>query len=189
MRQELLLNGVWELHDDLLAFDPDQARRVNALSAGWIAQPVPGDIHQGLIAAGKIREPLLGMNSYACEWTEKRSWWFRREFEVSAEMLQAEQVELELNGLDCRAEIYLNGAQIGSHPSAFYPFVRDVLPWLRAGANQLMVRLSAGVEQVTEQEVDGLVVRTGTEAGNGRPERGDWRRAFVRKPQYTWGWD
>ena len=189
MKQELLLNGVWELHDDLLAFDPDQARRVNAMSEGWIAQPVPGDIHQGLIAAGKIQEPLLGMNSYACEWTEKRSWWFRRKFEVSPEMLQSEQVELELNGLDCKAEIFLNGVQIGSHPSAFYPFVRDVLPWLRAGTNQLLVRLSAGVDGVTEQDVDGLVVRTGTEAGNGRPERGDWRRAFVRKPQYTWGWD
>lgn len=189
MRQELNLNGLWQLHDDLLAFDPDQARRVNGLSEGWIAQPVPGDIHQGLIAAGKIPEPLLGMNSYACEWTEKRSWWFRREFEVSAEMLRAEQIELELHGLDAAAQIFVNGAPVGSHPSAFYPFVKEIKPWLREGTNQVLVRLSAGVDGVTEQDVDGLVVRTNTEAGNGRPERGDWRRAFVRKPQYTWGWD
>ena len=189
MQQKLNLNGLWELHDNLLAFDADQARRVNALSDGWIAQPVPGDIHQGLIAAGKIKEPLLGLNSHACEWTEKHSWWFRRDFELKPELLLAEQIELELNGLDCNAQIFVNGAQIGSQSNSFYPFVMDVRRWLRVGANQLLVRLSAGVEQVAEQDVDALVMRTGTEAANGRPERGDWRRAFVRKPQYSWGWD
>ena len=189
MQQELSLNGVWELHDDIIAFDPGQAARVTGLTDGWVAQPVPGDIHQGLIDAKIIAEPLLGMNSYACEWTEKRSWWFRRSFEVSAEFLAAEAVELELNGLDCNAQIYLNGLHIGSQRSAFYPFVRDVRQNLHAGSNQLLVRLSAGVEQVSEADVDALIVRTGTEAGNGRPERGDWRRAFARKPQYSWGWD
>ncbi|MCL5995817.1 MAG: beta-mannosidase, partial [Chloroflexi bacterium] len=32
-------------------------------------------------------------------------------------------------------------------------------------------------------------VPVGTEAANGRPERGDPRRAYVRKPQYSFGWD
>jgi len=189
MRKEVILNGLWELHDDPLVYDPDQARRVNTFTKDWITQPVPGDIHQGLIAAGKIQDPLLGLNSYQCEWTEKRSWWFRHQFELSPEMILSEQVELELNGLDSNAYIFLNGSLIGKQISAFYPFVKDVLPWLRAGTNQLLVRLSAGVEQVSEQDVDGLVVRTGTESTNGRPERGDYRRAFVRKPQYSWGWD
>lgn len=189
MKQEILLNGVWEMRDDLLAFDPDQARRVDALSVDWLPQPVPGDIHQGLIEAGIIAEPLLGMNSYACEWTEKRSWWLRRDFDLQASFLAADCVEMELNGLDCNAEIFLNGVHIGSQRSAFYPFIKDVRAWLHLGSNRLLVRLSTGVELVTEQDVDAMVVRTGTEAGNGRPERGDWRRAFTRKPQYSWGWD
>lgn len=189
MKRELNLNGNWQLHDDLLAFDLDQARRVELQAEGWMDQPVPGDIHQGLISAGKIQEPLLGMNSYACEWTEKRSWWFRRDFEITQSFLDADVCELELNGLDSAAEIFLNGTHIGSQPSAFYPFVKDVRAWLRVGENRLLVRLSAGVENVSEADVDSLIVRTNTEAVNGRPERGDWRRAFVRKPQYTWGWD
>ena len=189
MKHELLLDGVWEMRDDLLAFDLDQARRVDGQSAGWLAQPVPGDIHQGLIEAGKISEPLLGMNSHDSVWTEKRSWWLRRDFDLEASFLKADCIELELNGLDCNAEIFLNGAHVGSQRSAFYPFVKDVRAWLHAGSNRLLVRLSTGVEQVTEQDVDALVVRTGTEAGNGRPERGDYRRAYTRKPQYSWGWD
>jgi len=189
MKQEILLNGVWEMRDDLLEFDPEQAALVDAQVEDWLAQPVPGDIHQGLIKAKRIAEPLLGMNSYACEWTEKRSWWLRRDFDLQASFFTSDCIELELNGLDSNAEIFLNGMHIGSHRSAFYPFVKDVRAWLHTGSNRILIRLSSGVEQVTEEDVAAMQIRTSTEAGNGRPERGDWRRAFARKPQYSWGWD
>jgi beta-mannosidase len=96
-----------------------------------------------------------------------------------------------MNGLDANAEIFLNGAHVGSHPTAFRPFVADVKRWLRPGENVLLVRLTAGVETISEWDVDSCCdgVRASTEAGNGRPNRGDPRRTFARKPQYTWGWD
>ncbi|MDX9974470.1 MAG: beta-mannosidase, partial [FCB group bacterium] len=190
MRREISLNGIWELRDEALSWSVAQAERVCDQSEGWIPQPIPGDIHQGLIDAGRIKEPLLGLNSFDCRWTEDRSWWFRQMFHVEHPWLEADAVELELNGLDSNAEIFLNGRQVGSHRNSFYPFVADVRTLLREGENQVVVRLTAGVDTFSEAEAempDG--VRAGTEAGNGRPERGDIRRILVRKPQYSFGWD
>ena len=68
--QEITLDGTWELRDEILTHDLASARHLSHVRDGWIATPVPGDIHQGLIAAGRIREPLLGLNSFDCRWTE-----------------------------------------------------------------------------------------------------------------------
>ena len=67
MHREILLNGKWELHEETLGCDlPSTAARLTAAGEGWLAAPVPGDIHQALLAAGKIQEPLLGLNSFDC---------------------------------------------------------------------------------------------------------------------------
>jgi len=188
--QEQSLNGNWELRDEILSYDLANARDLSHTTKGWISTPVPGDIHQGLIAAGKIKEPLLGLNSFDCRWTEERSWWLRKVFAVETSFLDADRVELELNGLDSSAEIFLNGYHIGSHRNAFRPFVSDVTPRLRAGENVLLVRLTAGVENVSEMDLDTPDgVRVNTEDRRGRPERGERRRTHVRKPQYSFGWD
>ncbi len=188
--QTTLLNGIWELVDEPLSTRADEAARVAARTEGWIPQPVPGDIHQGLAAAGRIKEPLLGRNSFDCAWTEERSWWFRKRFATDPGWLDSDVVELELDGLDANAAVFLNGRHLGDHRNAFYPFVAQVKELLVAGAdNVLLVRLTAGVEDVTGERFEPLGVPVNTEAGNGRPERGDPRRVFVRKPQYSFGWD
>ncbi len=188
--KETLLNGTWALIDEPLTTTARDAGRVLVRAEGWMPQPVPGDIHQGLMAAGRIRDPLLGLNSFDCAWTEDRSWWFRRTFPTDPAWPASDAVELELNGLDANASIFLNGHHLGDHKSAFYPFVADIKTHLNAeGDNTLLVRLTAGVEDVTPDMLAPLGVPVSTEAGNGRPERGDQRRVFVRKPQYSFGWD
>jgi beta-mannosidase len=201
LMQERSLNGTlwaephgeaWELRDEILTYDLANARALGHTTEGWIPTAVPGDIHQGLVAAGRIAEPLLGLNSFDCRWTEERSWWFRKRFELERELewLNADVVELELNGLDSNAEVFLNGYPIGSHRNAFRPFIADVKPRLRSGENILLVRLTAGVEDVSEADIDAPDgVRANTEDRRDRPERGDPRRVMVRKPQYSFGWD
>ncbi len=186
--KEMLLNGTWELRDMELG-----AKDVGAAMGNpekWISTPVPGDIHQGITAAGWIKEPLDGLNSFDSRWTEDRSWWFRKTFTVPADWLAMDRVELELNGLDSNAYIYLNGTLVGRHMSAFYPFVADVKTNLKAdGENVLVVRLTAGVDQIAEADIKSMNRLAGTEEYNGRPERGEPKRIFVRKPQYSFGWD
>ncbi|MFW6304099.1 MAG: glycosyl hydrolase 2 galactose-binding domain-containing protein, partial [Candidatus Sumerlaeota bacterium] len=191
MYHTINLNGKWDLVDSDLYFDAEQVCDIRALPKDkWIQTPVPGDIHQGLVGAGRIPEPLLGLNSYDSEWTATRSWWFRNTFNVEAPILERDIVELELNGLDSNARVYLNGRLVGEHINAFRPFVKDVKKYLDEGQNELLVRLTAGVENVTEAEMRGPDSSpANTEAGNGRPDRGDSRRNFVRRPQYAFGWD
>ena len=67
---------------------------------------------------------------------------------------------------------------------------KSAKPWLRGGENVLLVRLTAGVENVSKADIDAPDgVRALTESRRGRPERGDPRRVMVRKPQYSFGWD
>lgn len=187
--KEYLLNGVWDMRDEPLACGPDQAGRLTAETGGWIEQPVPGDIHQGLIAAGRIKEPLVGMNSFDCVWTEDRSWWLRKSFKTGRGWKSADVVELEMQGLDANAAVFLNGAALGVHINAFRPFVASVREHLREdGENVLLVRLTTGVEPFTAADLEPLKVSPGTEEGR-RKERGERLRVMVRKPQYTWGWD
>ncbi len=190
MPDEILLNGMWELQDNDINANQSVAQQLSHTSQSWFPTPVPGDIHQGLIAAGKIKEPLIGTNSFDCQWTENRSWWFRKVFQIEPQWRNAEVIELELNGLDSNAQIFLNGNHVGSHKSSFCPFVADVKKYLQDGENVLLVRLTVGTETVSQQDVDSLDgVIANSEANRGRPERGDARRPFVRKPQYSFGWD
>ena len=176
MPNELLLNGRWELRDEILTCDLAEARRLSAQVDGWIETPVPGDIHQGLIEAGRIKEPLLGLNSFDCAWTEARSWWYRKAFDYDPDWQGADVVELELDGLDSNAEIFVNGAHVGSHRNSFRPFVADVQRWLQPGRNVLLVRLSAGVETVTEADFDGAGRRSHRGQRDRHPRRA-WRAA------------
>jgi hypothetical protein len=73
----LALNGTWQLHDTSLdTMLPDALPAPDATT--WLPVPVPGAVQQALLAAGRIPEPLVGMNSEACAWIETRAWWFRR---------------------------------------------------------------------------------------------------------------
>jgi beta-mannosidase len=188
--QEYVLNGQWELRDEALSTGVDAGPGIGEAGDGWISAPVPGDIHQGLLAAGRIKEPLVGLNSFECDWIETRSWWFRRRFATRPEWRQGERVELELNGLDSNAAVFMNGKLLGVHKNAFYPFVADIKDQLKdGGENVLLVRLTTGVEEVQDRDLNEMGQQPNTEAPNGRSERGDPRRAFVRKPQYSFGWD
>ena len=186
---EIILNGTWQLHEEPISTLADAGPRIASQSGGWIDQPVPGDVRQGLMAAGRIQDPLVGMNAKEQYWIEDRSWWLRRTFEVSAGTLAADAVELEMHELDCGASIFVNGVHVGDHPTAFRPFVAKVKDLLREGENTLLVRLTHGLEHIREDDYKPLKGFQPTEDNRGRPERGDRRRPFVRKTQCVWGWD
>lgn len=184
------LNGEWELRDCSLALDARGYGQVMADEDGWMSSAVPGDVHTDLINANRIKEPLIGLNSFECEWIEERSWWYRKAFSTLSEWLECDIVELELSGLDSMAEIFLNEVHIGTHISAFRPFIRNVKELLRKDGrpNLLVVRVTSGLEHFSAADVAEVAPYIGGDKG-GPGQRGDWRRVFVRKPQYSWGWD
>jgi beta-mannosidase len=188
--------------EDLECLGEAGLARVQQVPEGWIPAQVPGEIHLDLVRAGQMPEPAVGANMPQCRWPETQSWWYRTEFQVDAEFLRQERQRLVFDGLDLYAQVFVNGRLIGEAANAFVPAAFEVQPFLRAGGNELMVRLTAGSELALDA----------TPPGQGQPERppsaagggavpnsmrdGDlyghrnWAgRKWLRKPQFSYGWD
>jgi len=186
--EEYSLHGEWELREEPISTGVSQFGRVAEAKDGWISARVPGDVHVDLLAAGRIPEPLVGLNSFKTEWIEDRSWWYRKRFTTCQGWLDADVVELQLDGLDAMAEIFLNGVHLGKHISTFRPFVMDVKDVLKdeGEENVLLIRLTSGLEHFSREDISSVEPFVSAEAVGGR---GDKRRVYVRKPQYSFGWD
>lgn len=184
--QKLSLNSHWNVRWEELHWGPGYHRQVAARKEGWLSAQLPCDIHMALLEHGLIKEPLEADNFLECEWTEEKSWWFKNVFPVDAAFLGCQRMELTLDGLDAEADIFLNGVHLGRHRSAYYPFVCDAKPYLLAGDNELLIRLTSGLEHYSD--ADTALVAPSVSIMEPR-NRGDRRRPFVRKPAYVYGWD
>lgn len=167
---------------------PLEATDLQSLCGEWMnIKTLPCDVHIPLVEYGKILDPNIAMGSFECAWVEERSWWFKKEFNVSK--ITEFGCELFIEMLDIHADIYLNGAFIGHHASAMYPFIKDLTPWLVTGKNTLIIRLTTGLDRVDECDVTQVRDYVACEYRSRREGRGDDRRTILRKPQYVFGWD
>lgn len=182
------LNGKWDLRQEDINLSRKDIKKILLHKKGWISTPVPGDIHQGLIAAKIVEEPSVGLNASKAVWTREKSWWLRKIFQLSAtEINLSKHIELCLDGLDYDAWIFINGELIGEHNSAFYPFEKDIRKYVKPGANNIVVRLTDGLDQVSDADFEKLEGFFWFDAV--RPQRSQPKRVFLRKAQYSWGWD
>ena len=190
MMKQLLLDTGWNLHEAPLCWDKGQIGKVMAYAEDWYQCDLPADVRLPLIKNGVIKDPVLSDYCLESEWIEKRSWWFVKRFSLSlSDFEEADIVELVMERLDSEADIFLNGSYLGSHHSVHYPFVGQVKSYLREGENEIVVRVTHGMEKVTQEMLSELNWAVCTEYDNGGKYRGDQRRAFVRRPAYTVGWD
>jgi beta-mannosidase len=183
--QHLNLNGIWNLR----YADPGQgeseawpALGVDGPSA--IAATVPGDVHEDLVRAGLLDEPLIGENVLACRWVEARDWWYSRTFVASRELL-GHRCEIEFEGLDTTADIWLNGVHVGHHDNMFRPLIVNVTHALREGENLLVVRLDIGLRSVADKpaEVFNAAMRGDPTLDSTSP----WM--WTRKVPFAFSWD
>ena len=184
---ELMLNRDWKLVEAPLHWQADRLPLVLARLPEALPCSLPCDVRMPLMEAGRVGDPVVGDRYEQSRWVEQRSWWFVRDFDWDGG--DWDRVELTLDRLDFGADIALNGLPLGRHDSVHFPFVCDVRHALRPGANRLTVRLTCGLERVSDEDLASIDWAVCTEESNGCPERGDRRRAFLRKPQYTVGWD
>ena len=175
---DLSLDGAWQVRPEPKACSGASGlRQALASSAGWMAAQVPGEIHLDLMKAGKMPDPAVGLNMPKCRWPETNSWWFRTDFEVTPDFLRCERQRLVFEGLDLYAQVFLNGNLVGEAADAFVPAVFEVKPWVRAGRNELVVRLTDGSELAPADAPK-------------NPKTYQWPgRIWLRKPQFAWGWD
>ena len=180
----------WQLREEPLHTSAEMAALVSAKREGWMEVPtLPCDVHMALKDAGRIEEPLVGLNTFDCKWVENRSWWFSKTFKLTEDEISKHGVELFIEMLDIHADIFLNGTHIAHHASAMYAFRKDVRPWLRVGENILLIRLTTGAERTDDIDVAPVRDFVACEYRSRREGRGNDARTGLRKPQYVFGWD
>ena len=174
-KKQICLDGKWQMTwCGIGAGDPDIFENTRSLP-----YTVPGDVHTPLIDAGIIPEPLIGLNSRECTWVEEQEFWCRRAFRLEEADFRS-NMELTFEGLDCTADIYLNGHHIGSHNNAFVEVTFEVTQRLRIGENTLLVRIDQGLREARTHDLE----RMGMMWNNDQPYR-----VWMRKPQFVYGWD
>lgn len=183
------LNNDWKLREAPLGWNREFYAEVMKSKEKWYGVNLPVDVHMPLIEAGEMKDPVLSDYCRDAEWVEDRSWWFVKHFDAADLPEENDIVELVMEGLDSRSDIFLNGKYLGCHKSVHFPFVCEVKDKLIAGDNVITVRMTSGMEEISREEVMELDDAVCLETHNGGKFRGDARRSFVRRPQYTVGWD
>ncbi|WP_396208980.1 glycosyl hydrolase 2 galactose-binding domain-containing protein [Flavobacterium sp.] len=138
---------------------------------------VPGTIHTDLFQQHLIPDPFYGANEKKLQWIENESWEYETIFSVSNFELSAENIELEFNGLDTYATVFLNGNSILEADNMFRKWTLSVKNRLKKGKNQLKIVFHSAVQKGKE---------AATKLPYTLPER---ERVFIRKAQYQFGWD
>lgn len=166
----------WQLKD----YAPGEGASLGAFreqfdSRDWLDIPVPGDVHQALLTAGRIRDPFYDQNEKECAWIEEREWWYRIHFTPQqVPLTHNERLLLVFHGLDTFVTLWLNGKELGKHSNMFREAVFDVSHDLHLDQpNTLALCFDRPLAHSYEFETWGP-----------NPER-----VTMRKAQFGYGWD
>ena len=102
----------------------------------WMDARVPGSIYADLLRAGVIPDPYRDMNSLACEWVPARWWQYVGRFALP--LRRDRHYRLNLQGVDYRAHVCLNGTLLGCHEGMYVPFKAVVDGLLRENEENVL---------------------------------------------------
>lgn len=142
-----------------------------------IISTVPGDITVDLFRAGKIEDPMWGMNHKDLHWIIESDFIYETNFNVTEEMLRQDEVLLEFDGIDTFAEISLNGQLLERTDNMFLKYTYNVKELVREKENLLTVRMLSTKRKMDEIDAEGYFGIFNIP------------RLFVRKAQCHFGWD
>ena len=148
-------------------------------TTGWMPATVPGTVHTDLLKQKQIPDPYYRDNESKVQWVDREDWEYKTTFEVSAATLQQNHTELVFEGLDTYADVYLNGTKILDANNMFRTWKVDVKQWLKP-TNYLYIHFHSA-----QNRVDELAKK---DAPFAWPTI-DYPRMYVRKAQYSFGWD
>ena len=101
---------------------------------GWVTATVPGTVLTSYLNIGAIADPNYGQNQLdVSDSFFYADFWYRAEF-VAPAMARGKTPTLCLDGINWKADVYLNGSKLGSVDGGFLRGEFDVAGKLRAGA-------------------------------------------------------
>lgn len=174
------LNGSWDLkffpQPQIAVISPKGLENVNVKQ---IEATVPGNVELDMLKAGLISDPMVGNNVYSLRKYEGYQWCYTKKFN-SPKVRDDEQVQLFFGGIDCLAEIWLNGKHLGSVSNMLIEYTFDVTNLLLKGSeNTLQIIIRSAVMEAQKYLLGTFSV--GNFAAN--------ESTYIRKAPHMYGWD
>jgi len=142
-RQDLT-GGAWRLRRASLV--PADGAAISGSSfddAGWLAATVPGTVLASFVNAGAVADPAFADNQFLASDSYFRSpFWYRDTFNAS---IDTERQYLHFDGINWKADVYLNGTSLGRIEGAFREAEFDVTGILKDGRNDLAVLIHENI--------------------------------------------
>jgi Glycosyl hydrolase 2 galactose-binding domain-like/Exo-beta-D-glucosaminidase Ig-fold domain/Glycosyl hydrolases family 2/F5/8 type C domain len=138
-----LSGGNWRLQrDPLVHAEGETLSRHGFNDSDWIIATVPGTVLSSYLNFGAIPDPNYGQNQlYVSDSFFYADFWYRTEFE-GPELHRTQHAWLNFDGINWKADVYLNGEKIGRIVGGFargrFDVTRNLLPGQK---NALAVRI------------------------------------------------
>lgn len=147
-------------------------------STQWYKATVPGTVHTDLLANKLIPAPFYRDNESKLQWIDKVNWEYKTMFNVDAKTFAKKNIELQFDGLDTYAAIYLNEKIILQANNMFRGWRVNIKPFIKRNNNQLLIKFYSAqnkVDSIAKARLPLLLP--------------DNNRVYVRKAQFQFGWD
>jgi beta-mannosidase len=144
----------------------------------WLKANVPGTVHTDLMANGKIPDPFVETNESKVQWVENKTWEYRLIFDCDKTIWKKKEKELQFDGLDTYADVFLNDSLLFTAENMFLSYSHRVTALLKKQGNILRIVFHPASE---------LIAKNKTRSEPQNLPGGD--RVFIRKAQYQFGWD
>lgn len=143
---------------------------------GWKTASVPGNVFTDLLHHKIIEDPFIKNNEEKVQWVSTKSWEYKTTFSLSNKILAKNNIELNFDGLDTYAKIYINGNYLLDTDNAFKKY-------------------SISIKELVKKENELRIVFTNTnEIENNKAKNNPYKlpegnRIYTRKAQFQYGWD
>lgn len=163
---KLSLNGKWQFK--------------NVKDTAWLDATVPGCNYLDLMANDVIEDPFIGLNEKDVYWVGEADWEYKKCFDVSQDMLKANEINLVADMLDTVCDVFINDKLVLSSNNCFVKQITDVKACLVDGENTIRVLFHSPVNFVKQKH---------KECNTPVNSNGQNGIVHIRKPQCHFGWD
>jgi beta-mannosidase len=143
----------------------------------WKSATVPGNIFTDLLSHKIIKDPFIKNNEEKVQWVSDRSWEYKTTFTLSDAILKKEHIELNFEGLDTYAKIYINEHYQLDTDNAFRKYSISLKELPIKESNELRI-----VFQKTKNFENSAKL-------NSKYKLPEGNRVYTRKAQFQYGWD
>ena len=141
-REIRLSGGDWKVQRaSLVTASGEEISKPSFNPEGWVIATVPGTVLTSYKNAGAIPNPNYADHLlHISESFFNSNFWYRDAFEMPSDFKQ-DRVFLNFDGINWKANVYLNGEKLGKIEGAFIRGVFDVTDKVKAGQNVVAVEI------------------------------------------------